>query len=196
MTSGFPIGGEFNAGGNHAVGVFASASAGPGDGGTIGVSAAASGDGAIGGKFFTQGSATASIGVSGEAAATDGVGVKGIANTGANAVGVLGSSTSGLAGRFEGNMHVTGKVTRAYTAGTASQATPIAYAFVNGGGSLSATASTAERVRPRTTPSTSATQITIAGENYNLNNYVTMVTTDRRQHSSCSPPRSRPAGSC
>ena len=66
------------------------------------MSATASGDGAIGGKFFTQGSATASIGVSGEAAASDGVGVKGIASTGANAVGVLGSSTSGLAGRFEG----------------------------------------------------------------------------------------------
>ena len=32
-------------------------------------------------------------------------------------------------------MHVTGKVTRAYTAGTTSQATPIAYAFINGGGS-------------------------------------------------------------
>jgi hypothetical protein len=116
------------------------------------------------------------VGVSGEADGTDGVGLKGVANSGANAVGVFGSSTSGLAGRFEGNVHVTGKVTRAYTAGTAQQATPIAYAFVNGSGSPSATAST---------PNVSSTYdlvnkryvITIAGENYNLNNYVAVVTT-------------------
>lgn len=175
LISGFPIGGELFASGNHAVGVLASTSAGPGDGGTIGVSATATGDGAIGGKFFTPVSATASIGVSGEAAASDGVGVEGVANTGANAVGVLGSSTSGLAGRFEGNMHVTGKVTRAYTAGTTSQATPIAYAFINGGGSPNASAST-----PNVTSTYDSVNkrydITIAGESYNLNNYVTTVT--------------------
>jgi len=174
LVSGFPIGGEFSAGGNNAVGVRASAATVPGDGGAIGVSANAGGDGAIGGKFFSQGD-TGSIGVSSEAAGTDGVGVKGVANTGANAVGVLGSSTSGLAGRFEGNMHVTGKVTRAYTAGTTSQATPIAYAFINGGGSPGANAST-----PNVTSTYDSVnkryEITIAGESYNLNNYVTTVT--------------------
>ena len=161
LSSGFQIGGEFNSGGNHAVGVFVSASAGPGDGGAIGVSATAGGDGAIGGKF--------------EAAASDGVGVKGVANTGSNAVGVLGSSTSGLAGRFDGNVHVTGKVTRAYTAGTTSQATPIAYAFINGVGVPGASAST-----PNVTSTYDSVnkryEITIAGESYNLNNYVTTVT--------------------
>ena len=176
LSSGFPIGGEFSASGNHGVGVRASVSAAPGDGGTIGVQASALGDGAVGGDFLSQGSGTGSIGVSAEAKGTDGVGVKGTANTGANAVGVLGSSTSGLAGRFEGSVHVTGKVTRAYTAGTGQQATPIAYAFVNGTGSPSATASTAnlsstyDSVNKRYV-------ITIAGESYNLNNYVAVVTT-------------------
>ena len=176
LSSGFPIGGEFSASGNHGVGVRASVSAAPGDGGTIGVQASALGDGAVGGDFLSQGSGTGSIGVSAEAKGTDGVGVKGTANTGANAVGVLGSSTSGLAGRFEGSVHVTGKVTRAYTAGTGSRRprspTP------------SSTAAAA-RARPPAPPNLSSSYdtvnkryvITIAGESYNLNNYVAVVTT-------------------
>ena len=93
-------------------------------------------------------------------------------------VGVFGANRgpSGLAGKFEGDVHVTGKLTRAYTSGTMQQATPIAYAFINGGGSPSATAST-----PNVTSTYDSVnkryEITIAGENYNLTNYVTTVTT-------------------
>ena len=91
-------------------------------------------------------------------------------------------------------MHVTGKVTRAYTAGTTSQATPIAYAFINGGGSLGASAST-----PNVTSTYDSVnkryEITIAGENYNLNNYVTTVTTTSGG-TPLSPPRSRAGDTC
>ena len=113
--------------------------------------------------------------MSGEATGTDGVGVKGVANNGPNAAGVLGSSTTGLAGRFEGNVHVTGKLTRAFTAGTSNQAAPIAYAALTSGGSTVLTAST-----PNVTSSFDSVNkryvITIAGEAYELNHYVTLAT--------------------
>ena len=79
---------------------------------------------------------TGSIGVSAERDRRSQV--KGTANTGANAVGVLGESTSGLASRFgSARPERSPRIHRR----TAQQAT-IAYAFVNGSGSPSATAST------------------------------------------------------
>src|SRR4051794_32966690 len=73
-----------------------------------GVEAFARGPGAIAGGFEVSG--------------VNGVGVEGAA-TGPSAVGVLGRNFSGLAGRFEGNVHVTGTITRDYSAGTAKRAT-------------------------------------------------------------------------
>jgi hypothetical protein len=98
-----------------------------------------------------------------------------VANSGAGAVGVLGLSSSGLAGRFEGNVRVTGTITRDYSAGTAKRATPIAYAFINSAGSVGANAnssnvtSTFDSVNKRY-------EITITGETYTSTNYVTTVT--------------------
>jgi hypothetical protein len=77
----------------------------------VGVDGQAIGSGAIGGKFNGDG------------------------------IGVLAQSSGGQAGRFEGDVHVTGKLTRAYTSGTANQATPIAYAAITNGGSVVASAS-------------------------------------------------------
>jgi hypothetical protein len=112
------------------------------------------------------------IGVLGEARTT-GVGTAGIADIGADAVGVLGRSTSGLAGKFEGKVHVTGTLTRAYTAGTASQATPIAYGVIASDGTLAA-------ATPNVTSSFDAANtrylITIAGETYSSSSYITDVT--------------------
>ena len=166
--SGSPIAGEFSASGSHAKGVTVEAGPGaPGLQGGIGVVSHAYGPGAIG----VSGEATGGIDGNGV-----GVGVKGVANTGPGAVGVLGSSSNGLAGRFEGNVHVTGTITRDYSAGTAKRATPIAYAFVNSAGSVGANASSSN-VTSTFDSVNNRYDITITGETYNLNNYVTTVTT-------------------
>jgi len=51
-----------------------------------------------------------SFGVQGKETGSNGTGVAGFANTGATAVGVLGHSDSGLAGKFEGPVQVTGNL--------------------------------------------------------------------------------------
>ena len=48
----------------------------------------------------------------GESLASNGVGVRGRANTGASAIGVYGASTSGKAGYFQGAVQVTGTLTK------------------------------------------------------------------------------------
>jgi hypothetical protein len=110
----------------------------------------------------------------GTADSDSGVGVQGVADN-VSGVGILGRSTSGLAGRFEGDVHVTGKVTRAYTSGTANQAAPVAYGVIASGGSVTSTA---------TTPNVTSTfdsvndryMITIANESYDINRFATTVT--------------------
>jgi hypothetical protein len=112
-------------------------------------------------------------GVIGRTTDTNGTGVEGVANSGSNAAGVVGASTSGLAGRFEGNVHVTGTLTRAYTTGTASQATPIAYGVIKSDGTKAAAtpnvvASSYDSVNKRYL-------ITIAGQAYNSLGFITVV---------------------
>jgi len=203
VSSGSPIGAELDAEGASAVGLAVHVGGAVGEVGQFGVLTSADGVSALGGRFVSFGTGTGSIGlegqylgehaqgtgvvgttdaidpgqigVSGSATGTDGIGVKGEADTGSNAIGVLGSSTTGLAGRFEGNVHVTGKITRAYTSGTSNQATPIAYGFVNAAGSLGATAST-----PNLTSTYDSVNkrynIAISGEGYSVSNDVTAVT--------------------
>jgi hypothetical protein len=117
---------------------------------------------------------TGIFGVLGTVRNRTGVGVAGISNVGAGAVGVLGSSTSGLAGRFDGHLHTTGRITKAYTSGTSSQAVPVAY------GTIRAT----DGVLLKGTPNVSSTYdsvnhrylVTIANETYATGGYITSVT--------------------
>ncbi|MFC1683093.1 hypothetical protein ACFL0G_02650 [Candidatus Zixiibacteriota bacterium] len=89
--------------------------------------------------------------------------------------GYVGIGTENPASELEvvGDVHVRGDITRAYTAGTSDLATPIAYAFINSGGSV--TSGT-----PNVSASWNATysryEITITGESYFYNDYVTQVT--------------------
>jgi hypothetical protein len=124
-----------------------------------------------------QGESTDGVGVQGES--TNSVAVRGrspvvaVQGESTDGVGVLGRSSGGRAGQFEGDVHITRNLTRAYTEGTANLAVPIAYAALNSDGSLSAG-----------TPNVSSTwdsllklyRITIAGENYSAGNYITVVT--------------------
>ena len=85
-----------------------------------GVSGASLGDGSGVLGFSTVGNGvrgevnntTVGAGVFGLSSATDGNGVIGEANAGANAYGVWGRSTSGLAGRFSGNVQITGNLSK------------------------------------------------------------------------------------
>ena len=95
-------------------------------------------------------------------------------STGSDGVGVYGEATGGgKAGYFDGDVHVTGELTKAYTAGTSNPAAPIAYAFIGSDG-----------VKDSGTPNVTSTwnagseyyEITISGENYYYNSYVTVVT--------------------
>jgi hypothetical protein len=62
-----------------------------------------------GNSGFIGGDSSAVYGV---AAVENGYGVAGIANSGTNATGVYGESSSGTAGRFYGKVHVTGNITK------------------------------------------------------------------------------------
>jgi len=85
----------------------------------------------------------------------------------------IGTETPGSELEVVGDVHVRGDITREYTAGTSDLATPIAYAFINSGGSVASGT-------PNVTVSWSATysryEITISGESYYFNDYVTQVT--------------------
>jgi hypothetical protein len=201
-ATGPPIGGEFYSHGLGAVGVHVSAGAIEGQGSPIGVESGAGGSGARAGLFTSFGSGSGSvgvegdyfggaalgtgvlgktnataagqIGVSGQATGTDGIGVQGVANSGPNAIGVHGASSSGFAGRFDGNVQMVGSLTREY-GGAQKQATPVAYAAINNGGSVLPNAST-----PNVTATFDSVNkryvITISGETYDINRYVTEVT--------------------
>ncbi|HEY1281939.1 MAG TPA: hypothetical protein VGF22_19810 [Acidimicrobiales bacterium] len=200
-TAGNPIGAELFAFGSQPIGVLANSLPGAGQSGGLGVEAFASGLGAIGGLFDSNGTGMGSVGlwgiydggankgngvigqtnatdpgqvgVLGLASGTDGVGVKGTANVGANAVGVLGSSSSGLAGRFDGDVRVTGKLTKDYAAGTPNRAIPIAYGLIKSDGSkLSGTANVTSSFDSAST----RYLMTIAGESYTNVSYITVVT--------------------
>jgi hypothetical protein len=91
-----------------------------------------------------------------------------------DSVGVLGTSAAGgLAGKFEGNLHTTGRVTKAYTSGTSSQAVPIAYGTVRSDGVLLSgtpnVSSSYDSVNDRYL-------VTIANETYTTAAYITSVT--------------------
>jgi hypothetical protein len=116
---------------------------------------------------------TLGAGVFGTNHAVAGIGVEGIVNGGATAVGVLGINTlHGLAGKFDGDVEVTGKLRKDYKAGSASSlAIPIAYGSVKGDGTLnSGTPNVATSV------SGSVYSITIAGETYTTAGYITVIT--------------------
>jgi len=147
--------------------------------GSLGVGVEGSSTSGTGGKFFglvtgVFGSVNGggSVGVSGDSVGTNGIGVEGTANTGASAIGVHGRSTGGLAGKFDGSVRVTGKITKDYKVGsTPSLAIPIAYGSVKADGTLLSGT-------PNVTTALSGTsyQITIASETYTNAGYVTVVT--------------------
>jgi hypothetical protein len=155
----------------HGIGVEATTTTGPA--GIIGhyQGSGLNGKGLVGTTSATGG--VNAFGVFGQATGTNGIGVGGESNTGANAVGVLGRSSSGLAGRFEGNVHVTGRVTRDYTAGVATAATPIAYGVVNSSGTL---VSGTSNVTASFDSANKRYLVTIAGETYSNTGFATFVT--------------------
>ena len=156
--------------GTDALGVYGNASGSNG----IGVEGLATNAGNVtnyGGYFKTWGSS--GMGVYGEAGGTNGRGVHGKA-TGSNGVGVYGEATGGgKAGNFKGDLHVTGNITKAFTSGTSNRAGPIAYAFINSDGSV---ASGTPNVSCSWNGTTRRYEITIAGESYYDEGYITMVT--------------------
>ena len=64
---------------------------------------------------------------------TKGSGAKGVAGVSPNGVGVYGESSSGKAGQFQGDVQISGTLTRNYN-GTPARAMPLAYAQVNQNG--------------------------------------------------------------
>jgi hypothetical protein len=128
----------------------------------------ASGEGAVGVLGNVRG--TDAIGVEGRASDSGGIG--GRFNGGS--LGVLGQSSTGLAGKFEGHLHTTGRITKAYTSGTSSQAVPIAY------GTVRATDGLLLSGTPNVSGSYDATNhryvVTIANETYATASYITTVT--------------------
>jgi hypothetical protein len=103
---------------------------------------------------------------------TNGYGVSGSTGGTGKAFYGVNTNASGWAGYFDGNVHTTGNLTKAYTAGTSNLAAPIAYASVNQGGTLN-------RATPNVTCAFDGANIkylcTIAGETY-TDQYVTIVT--------------------
>jgi hypothetical protein len=108
-----------------------------------------------------------SYGANGKSVYGAAVGTNGIAICG------LASENATQAGYFDGDVHTTGKITKAFTSGTSNLATPIAYAFVSSDGVVAAG-----------TPNVSASwnsgysryEITIDGESYSWTHYITTVT--------------------
>ncbi|MHC4617726.1 MAG: hypothetical protein ACYTEQ_08220 [Planctomycetota bacterium] len=140
----------------------------------IGVEGLATNNGSVtnyGGYFKAWGDS--GMGVYGEAIGTNGRGIHGKA-TGSSGVGVYGEATGGgTAGYFQGDLHVSGNITKAFTSGTSNRAAPIAYAFINADGTV---ASGTPNVSCSWNGSTRRYQITIAGESYYDEGYITVVT--------------------
>jgi hypothetical protein len=85
----------------------------------------------------------------------------------------IGTDSPGSELEVVGDVHVTGDITREYTVGTSDLATPIAYAFINSGGSV---ASGTPNVSATWSATYSRYEITISAESYYFNDYVTQVT--------------------
>ncbi|MCI0365397.1 MAG: hypothetical protein L0219_16130 [Phycisphaerales bacterium] len=79
----------------------------------------------------------------------------------------------GGAGKFTGDVHVIGNLTREYSAGTSNSAAPLAYAYVNSDGTLDAATANVgcawDAVNNRYV-------ITLAGEIYSVGTHITIVT--------------------
>jgi len=129
-------------------------------------------------------------GIFGVSNKTDGHGVHGYSNTGSgvygasnkgygvygystSGYGIYGSSGTGYAGYFNGKVHVTGELTKAYTTGTENRALPIAYAAINSNGTI---AKGTPNVSCSWNASLKQYEITISDERYYYNDYVTVVT--------------------
>jgi len=83
------------------------------------------------------------------------------------------SNGSGPAGLFEGDVHVSGDITKAYTSTTSSAAVPIAYGYVEYDGDLS---TGTPNVSVSWNSTLSQYEISITGERYVIGNYITVVT--------------------
>jgi subtilisin-like proprotein convertase family protein len=146
-----------------------------------GVSGAGSnGVNAIGVKGTGGGGSTMSAGVFGVVDGTGGsspthYGVAGYAINGtAHNYAVYGeaSGTDSYAGYFEGNVAVTGKLTKEYS-GTPAAAGPLAYAFIDSTGSV---VTGTANVSSLFNSTSNRYEVTIAGESYLYYSYITVVT--------------------
>ncbi len=87
---------------------------------------------------------------------------------------IRGTATgTGMAGDFIGDVHVDGEITKEYTSGTSNSAVPIAYGYIKSDGVV-------VKATPNVTCSWNVAderyEITIAGESYLFDRYVTVVT--------------------
>ena len=125
------------------------------------------------------GNATGSTGRWGgyfQSAAPNGSGVMGVASDGAGVnYGVYGSTSSpnGYAGYFVGDVRVSGDMTVTGKVRGSNTSLPVAYGYVSSSGSL---ASGSPNVSSSWNSSLSRYEITISGESYFYNSYVTQVT--------------------
>jgi hypothetical protein len=91
-----------------------------------------------------------------------------------NGTAVHAVSTSGSAGLFEGAVHVTANLTKAYTTGTSNRAAPIAYATIDA--ATGAVIAGTPNVSGVWDSANQRYAITIAGEIYSTTGYITTVT--------------------
>jgi hypothetical protein len=145
------------------------------------------GIGVLGGVFVTNGGAPteglSTMGIKGIVSVHNSVGTAGFADNGTAAIGVRGVSkegtgvqgetTSGLAGKFVGDVRVTGKVTKDYAPNTTSQAIPLAYGVVNSSGTK---ASGTPNFSSSFDAANNRYLITITGDSYNSATHMTVVT--------------------
>lgn len=99
---------------------------------------------------------------------------RGVYGSTTSGVGVYGNGgSSGKAGYFSGDVHVTGDLTKAYSSGTSNSAAPLAYGYISSAGAVGT-------ATPNVTSLWNGTldryEITITGETYVISNYVTVVT--------------------
>jgi hypothetical protein len=98
---------------------------------------------------------------------------------------IRGSATgTGIAGDFNGEVHIDGAVTKEYTSGTSNSAVPIAYGYIKSDGSIG---KATPNVTSAWNPTAEDYEITIAGENYLFDRYVTVVTANWQMATSVMP---------
>lgn len=136
--------------------------------GVYGLSTGERGDGVEGNASGNRGR-----GVYGRSSGLNGAAVYGLAED-SSVVAIYGDSGSGTkAGYFEGDVHVTGQIKTSVSGGIIERATPIAYAYINSDGTVS---TGTPNVSCTWNAASSRYEITIDGESYYYNNYVTVVT--------------------